>query len=259
MASASRADVELTWDDLPLLPGTLQCAADGILPGAVERNKESSAQFVTADDDVTPAMLDICFDAQTSGGLLIAVEESKADALLKRLHDDNVAEAAVIGRVIGPGSGRVTVRTEGRRRLPAPRPAPAAPRARVARSAQAAGAESCCSPQEANLMGCCEEDPASGGQAPPAQAEARSLTDTKRQFQDFMKAAAAPGALDARSKRAAAIALSTLAKCEPCLKSHVAKAKQEGFSEEEIDEAAWLAVSFGGCPIMMFYNSVRKS
>ena len=28
--------------------------------------------------------------------------------------------------------------------------------------------------------------------------------------------------------------------------------------QEEIDEAAWLAVSYGGCPTMMFYNEVKR-
>ena len=77
-------------------------------------------------------------------------------------------------------------------------------------------------------------------------------------FQEFMKAANAPGALDAYTKQAISIALSVLAKCEPCVKSHIKKAKEMGFSQQEIDEAAWLAVSFGGCPAMMFYKGVRR-
>ena len=105
-------------------------------------------------------------------------------------------------------------------------------------------------------MKCCEENDASGDQA--AASDDRGLTETKRKFQEFMKAATAPGALDARTKRAVAIALSVLAKCEPCLKSHMAKAKQEGFSEEQIDEAAWMAIAFGGSPTMMFYNKIRN-
>ena len=77
-------------------------------------------------------------------------------------------------------------------------------------------------------------------------------------FKEFMKAAGKPGALDAATKQAVNIALSTLAKCEPCLKTHIQKARGMGFSEEEIDEAAWLAISFGGCPAMMFYNGVKQ-
>ena len=43
MAAASKVDVELDWDDLPLLPGVREYLAAGIVPGAVERNRESSA------------------------------------------------------------------------------------------------------------------------------------------------------------------------------------------------------------------------
>ena len=55
MASAARVDVEILWDDVPLLPGVLQCAADNILPGAVERNKESSGGALAASDGLEPA------------------------------------------------------------------------------------------------------------------------------------------------------------------------------------------------------------
>jgi AhpD family alkylhydroperoxidase len=197
-------------------------------------------------------MLDICFDAQTSGGLLIAVSESSAEEFLQRLHDHGVAEAAVIGEITGPGNGKVLVRAEGRRKMPAARPRPAP----AAASAPSQVRPSCCEPEGSSTMNCCEEHDAPGGQA--AVSDGRALAETKRKFQEFMKAANAPGALDARTKRVIAIALSVLAKCEPCLKSHVAKAKKEGFSEEEIDEAAWMAVSFGGSPTMMFYNKIRN-
>ena len=85
-----------------------------------------------------------------------------------------------------------------------------------------------------------------------------AVVETQQKFHDFLKSANAPGALDARTKRAVAIALSVLARCEPCVKSHVKKARDEGFSQEEIDEAAWMAVEFGGCPAMMFYNETKK-
>ena len=101
-------------------------------------------------------------------------------------------------------------------------------------------------------MRCCEEGSASGDEA------TGGVTDAQGKFREFLGAANAPGALDGRTKRAIAIALSVLAKCEPCVKIHVKKAREEGFSPEEIDEAAWLAVAFGGSPTMMFYTGVQK-
>ena len=105
-------------------------------------------------------------------------------------------------------------------------------------------------------MGCCE-----GDSSPPAAAAGRSdaVTEAKRHFQEFMKATGRPGALDAATKQAVAIALSVLARCEPCVKAHIKKARQMGFTQEEIDEAAWMAISFGGSPTMMFYNQFRDS
>jgi selenide, water dikinase len=121
MAAAGRIDVEILWDDVPLLPGVLQCAGrqypagrggaeQGIERRSVGRQRGTGAR----------RRLDILFDAQTSGGLLIAVAESVAAALIDALRAEGCPEAAVIGRVIGEGSGRIFVRGEGRRTLPAP-------------------------------------------------------------------------------------------------------------------------------------------
>ena len=104
-------------------------------------------------------------------------------------------------------------------------------------------------------MGCCERNPESDH---PAAGDAGGRPRSERKFQEFLQAAAAPGALDGKTKQAIAIALSVMARCEPCVKSHVKKAREMGFSQEEIDEAAWVAISFGGSPTMVFYNGVRK-
>ncbi len=253
MASASNVDAEIIWDDIPLFDGLLQCVADGVLPGAIERNRESSGQCVVADDSVQPAMLDLCFDAQTSGGLLIAVPESKAATLLEKLHAEGVPEAAVIGSVLGEGTGRVYVRHTGRRQIPAPREATRAP---VTATAQPSPAAACCAEEETSQMSCCQGGPEPAG---GAAATGGGTAEAEQKFQDFMKAAGKPGALDAATKQAVAIALSVLARCEPCVKAHIKKARQMGFSQEEIDEAAWMAISFGGSPTMMFYKQFRRS
>jgi AhpD family alkylhydroperoxidase len=252
MASASKVDVEIVWDDVPLLPGVLECLADDIIPGATERNRESSGDCVAAEGNVEPAMLDVCFDAQTSGGLLIAVSESRANDLLARLRESGASESAIIGAVRGPGSGRVFVRTEGRRQIP--------PKSQTAKGAapvfrQHVGADSCCTSEEASDMSCCEGNHPSTENA----SDAGRAGDIEARFHEVLKASVAPGALDERTKRVIAIALSVLAKCEPCIKSHIKKAREMGVTQEEIDEAAWMAVSFGGCPTMMFYKGVRRS
>jgi selenide,water dikinase len=245
MAAASGVDVEIVWDDLPLLPGVLECLAQGIAGGGVERNRESSGDRLSADDKIEPAMLDLCFDPQTSGGLLIAAPQAAGPDLLDRLHAAGISEAAIIGRVLEKGDGRVRLRADGRRPIP---PAPV--------SAPMAVAETHPQKQETGEMGCCESNPASDH---ATACEAGNAAAVQQKFQEFLKAAAEPGALDRKTKQAIAIALSVLARCEPCVKSHIKKARDQGFSQEEIDEAAWLAIGFGGSPVMVFYNAVRKS
>lgn len=56
-----------------------------------------------------------------------------------------------------------------------------------------------------------------------------------------------------------AIALSVATRCEPCLKMHLKKAKEKGFTQDEIDEAAWMGISFGGSPTMVFYEQLKNS
>jgi selenide,water dikinase len=241
LAAASRVDIELVWDRLPILPGVLACLAEGVVPGAVERNREASEWRIEAGPPVTPAMLDLCFDAQTSGGLLIALPAEAAPGFVARLHERGVSEAAVIGRVLGPGAGRIKVETSGERPMPEPTPAHPQPV-----SATPSDAAACCadgSPPPSVGEG-------QGGGARRADSPAPAL------FREFMKAAAAPGALDVATKEAIAIALSVFSKCEPCTRAHLKKAKEMGFSQAEIDEAAWLAVAFGGSPVMMFYNAM---
>jgi selenide,water dikinase len=237
LAAASHVDVEIVWDELPLLPGVLACLAEGILPGGAERNRESSADALVAGPGVTPAMLDVCFDPQTSGGLLVAMNEADAERFVAALHAEGMSAACLVGRVSGAGTGRVHVCTTGRRRL-----------------------ESVVEKPEMTSMSCCGDDRSAEQRSPESLAAADSVAaESQAKFLDFLKTSGAAGVLDARTKRAVAIALSVLARCEPCVKAHIKKARDEGFSQDEIDEAAWMAIAFGGSPTMMFYNALRKS
>ncbi len=225
MAAGSKVDVELAWDDLPLLPGVREYLAAGISPGAVERNRESSADALAEVEGVDPLLADVLFDPQTSGGLLIAVPEGAAQALVARLRAEGMEHSAIVGSVLAAGIGRVFVR---------------------GRCQQAISQQT----KETQAMPCCDHDLEPTGDNPPASA----ARETSQKFHAFLEAANRPGLLDARTKRAMGIALSVLARCAPCVKHHVRKAQEEGFSPAEIDEAAWMAIAFGGSPTMMFYN-----
>lgn len=275
MASASGVDVEVTWDDIPLLAGVLEYAAAGILPGAIERNKESCAERVVATDSLPQEMIDICYDAQTSGGLLIAIAESCAEKFLKALHKacpeaslsrakprdrgKEVSAATVIGRVLGKGSGIVHIKTSGKRKIPSRGTTDDGRWTRDERRATTGGEVPCCADAVTAAPVTAGGPGSAGPERQPGAAEASGTAQVEAKFKDFLSSAGSPHGLDAYTKQAIAIALSVAMRCEACLKMHLKKAKEKGFTQDEIDEAAWMGISFGGSPTMVFYEQNKNS
>jgi len=252
MALSSGVDVEVLWDNIPLFVGVLEYAAAGILPGAIERNKESCGQRIIADESLPQEMVDICYDAQTSGGLLVAIAQSDADDFLKALHSKGISAAAVIGRVPAKGSGLVQIKTDGSRKIPLSKPGkPAAKPAPAEQQLKESPTE-----PVSEEVPCCADAVTS---AEPGTEEGSDIAKIKAKFIDFLGSASAPHGLDAYTKQAMAIALSVATRCEPCLKMHLKKAKEKGFTQDEIDEAAWMGISFGGSPTMVFYEQLKNS
>ena len=249
MAESSGVDVEVIWDDIPVFSGIPYCLANGIIPGGVERNRESSAHHAVLGDGVSMLMLELCFDPQTSGGLMIAIPNERADAFIKRLHDEGVTDAAIIGKVIGKGTGRVELKTTGKRRLPEPEKMKPSVRA-VEVPVQEAREEKLKMEDEIDEE-CCAPDSQTSTSESASGAEA-----VLKSFNSFMQKTNAPSSLDVTTKQAVCIALSLLAMCGPCAKIHIKKAKSMGFTQEEIDELANQAIAFGGCGVMMFYKEL---
>jgi len=105
----TRLDASLDFDSIPVLNEAFDLAAQGIVPGGSKRNYEAMKDQVDLDD-LTETSATVLFDAQTSGGLLIAVAPPKVDHLLRALEERSV-DGAVIG-ALGEGTGRVEVVTE---------------------------------------------------------------------------------------------------------------------------------------------------
>jgi selenide,water dikinase len=109
LLAASGRGAELRAAAVPLLPGARAAAERGAIPGGTKRNAEDVAdavQFAASVDAPTRLLL---ADAQTSGGLLIAVAPERLDALVAALVRERALAAAVIGRVVAGPPGRITV------------------------------------------------------------------------------------------------------------------------------------------------------
>ena len=99
MLKASGASAELSFSDVPLLDGAESLAADGIVPGGTQRNREAAQASVEWAPELQEHQELLMCDAQTSGGLLIAVPEGRKDTLLAELENRGDTSPAEIGRV----------------------------------------------------------------------------------------------------------------------------------------------------------------
>jgi selenide,water dikinase len=95
---------------VPLLPGALDCAAAGVLPGGLTRNRRFREPMVDVAAGVEPHRLTLLYDPQTSGGLLAALPPEQAPLALAALHAAGVGVAAIVGEVVAAPAGRIAVR-----------------------------------------------------------------------------------------------------------------------------------------------------
>jgi len=106
---ASGVAAELTSAAVPLLPHAREMAERGAIPGGTKRNVESLKDAVTFAAGVDPVTRLLLADAQTSGGLLLAVAPERGPALVAALERERTPAAAVIGRITAGTPGRIEV------------------------------------------------------------------------------------------------------------------------------------------------------
>lgn len=105
---ASRVGARLEADAVPLLPGARALARAGHVPGGTERNLEDLVDDVRFGDDVPRELRTLLADAQTSGGLLMAVAPDRVAELRARL-EGRVPALAEVGEVTDDPAGSIRV------------------------------------------------------------------------------------------------------------------------------------------------------
>ncbi len=79
LAKASGVGVELWLDKIPCMPEAIELAGKGMFPGGSAANKTYCHSQVSLPPQADPVLVDLVFDAQTSGGLILAVPEAKLE------------------------------------------------------------------------------------------------------------------------------------------------------------------------------------
>jgi len=109
MAKGSEVALSISASKVPILNGIYELAEPDAVPGRSYVNQEFLADSVQISANIPVELAGILFDPQTSGGLLISVEDRKADLLLSKLHTAGVKEAAIIGEVLPQPMGKIIV------------------------------------------------------------------------------------------------------------------------------------------------------
>jgi selenide,water dikinase len=109
MANAGQVELTFYARRVPVLSWAREYAAMGLVPGGSHANRLFCEKHLVIDPRVSQLEVDLLSDAQTSGGLLIAITPAPGEVLMNRLREAGVTEAAIIGEVTGTGVGRIRV------------------------------------------------------------------------------------------------------------------------------------------------------
>jgi selenide,water dikinase len=110
MVRSSGVAAEVWVGAVPVLDGVAALVEEGLVPGGTRRNESHFSAFIDVEEDLSDVERILLFDAQTSGGLLIAVADDRAEALVAALQARSTPAAAIVGRIVDGEPGRIRVR-----------------------------------------------------------------------------------------------------------------------------------------------------
>lgn len=99
MARGSHKSLIIHTDKLPLFSDVKEAAQMGFVPAATYGNRKAITN-VEFTEELADFWSDICYDPQTSGGLLIALPKAEGDKLCAELQAKGVSKATIIGEVV---------------------------------------------------------------------------------------------------------------------------------------------------------------
>lgn len=110
MALASKAELTISASRVPTLSWAREYAGMGLVPGGSHANRLFCEKHLAVDPQVDVISLDLLSDAQTSGGLLIAIAPQQTEMLLTKLQEKGVTHANIIGEITASGTGRINIK-----------------------------------------------------------------------------------------------------------------------------------------------------
>ncbi len=109
MIASGEVGFRLNWSKIPVMVGVEKWAKAGLVPGGAYSNREYRENMLDIEMNIEEWMLDILFDPQTSGGLLIAAPEAIAGDMVDRIRKQGFPAAGIIGEIVAEPKGRIII------------------------------------------------------------------------------------------------------------------------------------------------------
>ncbi len=109
MTLGAKVGAQVFLSRVPVISEAWQLVQSGICPGGTQRNRDSLRGAIIWNPEIRDEAQLILCDAQTSGGLLIAVPKDMTETLIQRLQRYQAPASARIGEVIKDPDGRIWV------------------------------------------------------------------------------------------------------------------------------------------------------
>lgn len=106
MLTNKNLGAELQINNIPVLKGLDKYISSGMIPGGTIKNKENYSCGVEKKQGIPSEQEIILYDAQTSGGLLLAIEPEQAEKAKTLLYQQGFTLSQIIGKIIKVSAGR---------------------------------------------------------------------------------------------------------------------------------------------------------
>ena len=107
MAIASRVGMVIKSDAIPVFPEAMEYAKLGLIPGGAYSNRDFFSCRVEVQPNVPDLLVNIFYDPQTSGGLLISLPSDEAEKLVATLKKEGLLHSCVVGEVVEEPHGKI--------------------------------------------------------------------------------------------------------------------------------------------------------
>ncbi len=108
MTKASKCDVNIHFDNIPFIREAKSFATAGIIPGGTHNNLDYVKKDVNYGNYTRTNQL-LLNDAQTSGGLLVALPRAKALPYINKLLEKGLINVGIIGEFTKNGKGKINI------------------------------------------------------------------------------------------------------------------------------------------------------